>query len=289
MEPFLLEIPQDLENSTINGGMNETVWSPLPEDVTIMYAFLIAGCSMILFAVISFLVYFLFGGITVKTRVKMINGSQGQVLSQRLNVLHHSIIVLLVHFYVFQSVFLRTYTNYIVPFTVSELGWTKAQGANLATAYSATSTVGQVTIIFMIRCLSMEVILNLGLVLCCISALALSFLLHYHVSVVWIFTCLLSLGTCFTVSLMMAWTDKYVGLKGFISVIYAVAGSVGEIAFNPVIGYLLDSVSYMSLIYLVLASTVTCLVLLIVLQILARMYHKTTEYESLENEGSKCH
>ena len=192
----------------------------------------------------------------------------------------------LVFYCVFQSVFLRTFNNYIVPFTVSELGWTKAQGANLATTYFAASTVGKVFIIFMIRCLSMEVILNLGLVLCSISALALSFLLHYHVSVVWIFTCLLSLGTCFAASLLMAWTDKYIGLKGFIGVISSVAGSVGEIAFNPVLGYLLDSVSYMSLIYLVLASTVTCLVLMIVLQILARMYHKAIKYESLESEGS---
>ena len=63
VEPFLLEIPHDLENSTMNGGMNETVRSQLPEDVTVMYAFLIAGCSMILFAVISFLVYFVLGGI----------------------------------------------------------------------------------------------------------------------------------------------------------------------------------------------------------------------------------
>ena len=289
VEPFLLEIAQDLENSTMNGGMNETVWSPLPEDVSIMYAFLITGCSMILFAVISFLVYFVFGGITVKTRAKMISGSSDQVLPRRLKVLYHSVIVLLVFYYVFQSVFLRTYNNYIVPFTVGELGWTKAQGANLATAYFVASTVGKVFIIFMIRCLSLEVILNLGLVLCSISALALSFLLHYHVSVVWIFTCLLALGTSFTVSLLMAWTDKYVGLKGFVGVIYSVAGSVGEIAFNPVIGYLLDSVSYMSLIYLVLASTVTCLVLMIALQILARMYHKAIQYESLEYEGSKGH
>ena len=288
-EPFLLEIPQDLENSTMNGGMNETVWSPLPEDVTIMYAFLITGCLTVLFAVISFLVYFVFGGITVKTRAKMIKGSAGQVLPGRLKVLYHSIIVLLVFYYVFQSVFSRTYSNYIVPFTVSELGWTKAQGANLATAYSAASTVGKVVIIFMIRCLLMEVILNLGLVLCSISALALSFLLHYHVSVVWIFTCLLSLGTSFTVSLLMAWTDKYVGLKGFVGVIYSVAASLGEIAFNPVIGYLLESVSYISYMYLVLSSTVTCLVIMIVLQILARMYHKATEYESPENEGSKDH
>ena len=74
-----------------------------------------------------------------------------------------------------------------------------------------------------------------------------------------------------------------------VGVIYTVAGSVGEIAFSPVIGYLLDSVSYMSLMYLVLASTVTCLALMIALLILARMYHKTIEYESLENEGSKGH
>ena len=288
-KPFLLEIPEEpLRNNVTNATNTVTdsniIFQPQPQDVTIMYAFLIVGAAIVFVGLVLILTNFLFGGITVAAREKKSpqdGATEGEGRSNSKGALWVAIVILLLLFYIFQSVYLRTFNNYLAPFAVNYLGWSKAEGADLTSAYFAAMMVGKIMIFGLVRVFSIEAILYSGLVLCNVGAVGLCFLLDVHVSIIWVFSSIISLGSCIAVSVLIAWTDKYIGIRGYVGIIYSVGGSIGEFAISPLFGFLFESVSYMWLMYLTLIATVTCSVLMITLQILGSQYQKRLQYQNL--------
>ena len=281
VKPFLLEIEPTTPGSndtTIQTNTSELPLrnaGPQPEDVTVMYAYLIAGGLMVLTGFLLLAVSLkLKGKIALGHKPKPAVEAQTETETKELFSLKTCIIVLLLMYYVSQSTFMRTFNNYLVPFAVNHLGWSKTQGSDLATVYFAAGMLGNLLILVIIRFTSLEVIAFSGLAMCNVAALALSFLLDLHNSIMWVFSVLLAIGTSFVMSVLLAWTDKCIGISGFIGVMNGIAGAAGEIIISPFVGYLFDNVSYISLMYLTLASTLLCLVLMIALHVVGQHYVK---------------
>ena len=269
IQTFLLEIS---ETESRNG----TVTHPTAHDVKVMHLFSIYGGILILIGLLAFIVYFAFGGISVKHSVEKgcLEQSSVDIKKRKLNLIRNSIIFLLVIYNISQSVFLRTFNNYLVPFTIGELGWMKAQGSSLSSVFFTAAMAGKLFVIIIIKHVSVEVVLNVGLILCNISAVSLAFFLHVHTSLIWICTTVLSFGCNIAVSVLIAWTDKHIGIQGFVGIIYAAGSSAGEIAINPLVGYMFDNAPTIYFMYLVLTSTLLCFLLMLVLQILGKKYRQ---------------
>ena len=159
-------------------------------------------------------------------------------------------------------------------FAVHYLGWTKSQTTYLLSAFFIAGTIAKFIMILLVRHVKLEISLFSGLILSVISTLALSLLVDVHSSIMWVFSILLSVGPTITSSVLLAWTDKHIGIKGHIGTIFSVAGALGSLAFSPLIGFLFDKVSYMSFMYLNLACTVLCTILVAVLEFIGQHYNK---------------
>ena len=126
--------------------------------------------------------------------------------------------------------------------------------------------------IFTVRLLSPKTIIFGGLIICNISALGLVFLVEKHDAAVWCFMLLLSAGGVIPHSAILAWIDQTIGLRGFVSIIFNLALSAGEMINSPLIGFFFEKVSYMAYIYYTLGGTISCLTMMIILTLLGKKY-----------------
>ena len=155
--------------------------------------------------------------------------------------------------------------------------------------YQAANVAFKVVVIFLVRSVKLEYQLFFGISLCNVAAFCLAFLIDIHWSIIWVFSIVLSIGIAATLAVLLAWTDKYIGIKGFIGVIFEVSGSVGEVAFSPLIGFLFEEVSYMSIMYLQAGCCAICFVILVMLQVLGMKFKAGLDRHERENDQlTKC-
>ena len=144
----------------------------------------------------------------------------------------------------------------------------------ITSAYYIAAVIAKVCNIFIVRLVSVDVLVFSGLILCNLSALVLVFLVEVHYIVIWICSIVLASGTSIIISVMLAWTDKYVGIKGHLGVLSSLCGNIGEIIYPGVTGIILERVSYMALMYITASCTMSCLILMLILQYLGMQYRK---------------
>ena len=266
--PFLSETTTlNVGNDSTDSTVNITAIGS-EEDTRIMYGFLIGGACVFLCGLLMFGMHCIFGGVYIHGQTK--HGERQVVTPRELLLLKTAIILLLIIYFILQSVIFRTYTNFITTFTVNWLGWSKSKGA-------ALTSVSKLAMIFTIRFLSIETILFSGLTLLTVASVGLCFI-EMHDSLPWVFSILLGIAICFPLAVTVGWIDKYIGLRGLISILFSAGGSAGEIIMSPIIGILLERQMYRSYMYLTLGSSVGCLLTMVVLQVLGRKYKKKEEY-----------
>ena len=257
----------------IHNNENSSEYMIGQSETNVMFAFMVGGVLVVILSLCCFVAHFAFGGIYVVIQKRHSSDSPTSTNAKGLKIL---ILVLLVFYYIFQSVFLRTYSNYILAFTVNYLGWTKTQGANLTAAYFAAGMIYKIPVIYLVRVVKTEILVFVGLIMCNIAAVVLVNFVDVHDSIMWVFSIIISCGTNTIYGVLIAWTDKYIGIKGFIGVLYTVSGSIGEVIFSAVVGYLLANVSYMSFMYLLVSCTGGCLLIMSILQYLGMKYKSST-------------
>ena len=277
VEPFLLKIPHNsgLNVTNMNNTLSQNSSAIMEEDSQVMYGYMIGGVILLCVCLLYFAVYISFGGIYIENTQQ---NKQNNNSTKTVKGLKGLIIVCLCIFYVFHSVFLRSYSNYILTFTVNHMGWTKTQGANLTSVYFAAAMIFKIMIIYIVRVVKFEILVFVGLIMSNIASISMLLFVDLHDSIIWVFTVLISCGTTTTYAVLLAWTDKYIGIKGYIGVMYSIAGSVGEMLFSAVIGYLFQNVSYYSYMYLLVSSTGICFVIMVMLQFIALRYK---QYENV--------
>jgi hypothetical protein len=91
----------------------------------------------------------------------------------------------------------------------------------------------------------------------------------------------LAVGTSATHSVMLAWTDKYIGIRGYLGIFNSVAGSVGDMIWSPVIGYLFEQRGPIFFLYITSCCTALCLLLMIVIQLLGAKVKAASNSESI--------
>ena len=133
-----------------------------------------------------------------------------------------------------------TYSNYLTTYAVEELGWSKSTGATLSSVFWASYTFGRVVGIFIIKYISVEILLCSNTVATIISLLPMVFFVHVHDSIMWISTVLtgLFISTIFACGLTFA--DAYIPLSGGIGSIYGAGCVVGSITSPTIIAPLFD-------------------------------------------------
>ena len=238
---------------------------PPGSETYIMYAFLIGGSLCALLCIFFLLGYRALGGIHYTVR----NPTQGGPRTRRrLLPLRTGVIIVLFLFHVVTSIIVRTFASYIVTFTVNYLGWTKEKGSVLTSIVFIGAFVGKFACIFLVRVVKMEPQLFAGLLINIFGSVMLLFLIDLDDSVIWVCALIIALGDANITGTILAWTDKYVGIRGITGALYNIGGTVGEIAASPLVGWLFNDVSYKSFLYLIAISTVANLVFMILLQLM---------------------
>ena len=166
-EPFLLEQGDSVIVNNATSNITRGVVSP--DDTQVMFAFTIAGACTFVVGIISLLAFGAFQGIYVYGQKKGKNIEQKDI-PRKLAPIRMTYIVLLICYYMLQSLFLRIYSQYIVVFTVNYLNWSKSQGAALLSAYSAAGLVCRFINIFLVRYVKLEIQIFAGLILCNLCA-----------------------------------------------------------------------------------------------------------------------
>ena len=243
----------------------------LKGDTNVMYGFLSGGVCLLLSGLLMLGLHCIFDGVYIHGQKTSENVKKA--MPRELVPLRIGIVVLLIVYFVSQSVILRTYANFIMTFSVNWLRWEKSKGAALTSTYHAATVVSKFVMIFLVRFLSIETILFIGLLFCNIASLGLCFI-EAHESLPWIFSILLGIAISLPLAVLLGWIDKYVGLRGQMSVLHSTSGSVGEVIVSPVIGYLMAEEMYRSYMFLILGSSVMCLLTMVVLQVLGQTYKR---------------
>jgi hypothetical protein len=257
-------------NISIFDDSNLTSTALTSSDTSVMYAYTICGSLLALMGIILFTTYAWFGGIYVVSTQHHVH--RPEQFAQDNTIPRNIFIVLLIALYLLQALFSETYSNFAVSFSVSQLGWSTADGTYLLSAAAAFALAVRIIMIYLVRVISSGTLILVGIALCASIFLLQSFLVNIHWVVMWICTIAYYSSESIYQAVILAYQDKYVGIEGYLGITYPICSAlIGAVA-SPVLGDLIENISPMYLLYVWLASSATCLVLVVVMQVIGKLY-----------------
>ena len=266
LQDFIRE--QILDTLDQDQSSNIQKFNPFPhDDTSVMYGFTIAALIMFFTGVLMFLAGGYLRGVNFRSPPDQKEDFEIVGTGQHLR---RCFIVLLLLFSLIQSQYIRGFTSYLAVFVVDYLRWSKSSGAILTSVMFLSFAVFRIISIF-IKIRSIFQIF-FGLLLCTVASILLSVFVQYHDAVIWTCTILLGIGYSAVLSAKLSWISDTTGDVGHLAVMSALANLIGEAAFSPLIAYLLENISYLSLLYMTAVSTGTGLLLMVLMQCVAWCY-----------------
>ena len=206
---------------------NETLTTEETE-TNVKYAYIIAGSLMILIGLLSIMLYVTGSeGLRVLPNEKQIPSEEAE--TQNNKVLYVTFVALVFMLYWMYCNLELSYSMYLTPFVVDELGWSKTSGASLTSVFFGTFTLGRIVGIFVVKYVSIQVLLLASTLLTVVVLVPIVFFAQLHVSVMWISTALFGLSISTIYASGLTFSDLYVSFSGGIGSIFVAAGSLGAL------------------------------------------------------------
>lgn len=145
----------------------------------------------------------------------------------------------------------RGFTNFLMTFLISQMNWSKTEGANASATFWITFALGRLTGIGIVRVLKLSYVilgfflfLTVGGVMLCVSVV-------YNMKVlVWVSIAVIGYGMSTTFASIFSWLSENVRrLTGKIASILFIFLSIGGMLFPIFVGYLMDHVTQMWFVY----------------------------------------
>ena len=171
-----------------------------------------------------------------------------------------------------------SFPSFLATFGLLQLGWSQGTGSSLTSLYFAMYAVGNLIGVFALKCISSR-----SFIFAMYSSSLVSLLLFFvgvELTIgplVWITVAFTGLTTSAMVPTVYTWTQEAVTpISGKIASVFLFGGSAGAM-FNPILlGFLMESVSPMWLLYLNFAEVLFCTVLFTLAVLIVRKYLKDT-------------
>ena len=182
--------------------------------------------------------------------------------------------LILCFFYFLYCAVEDTFAGYLTTFVVTQLHWSKSQGAQVASVFWASFAAGRFLGIFAVRVLSSVKLLFVSCLALLLAMLAFCLLSYHAVFLgVWLFTALngIAMATIFPTG--FTWMEEeLVRVTGRVSSSILIAASAGSMT-NPILlGYLMQKVTPMWFCYLLLGQSALTLGIFLFLLALSRLY-----------------
>ena len=253
-----------------------------PEDTStnIHVAFIIMGCILILASLVLNSIYHYF-----RSQLRDLTNSSNKAETKVTKWKRHILAVLLILFYVNYAFVLRVLPKYLFVFSVT-VGWGKSSGSNLVSLYHIGMVCGKVFGLFLIQIIPLEVFLFTQLVTYCVVMVILIVFLSSGPIVLWVCFPLLAISMANINPTSIIWTNKYIGMTGYVVSINTSGLKLGEVVAPMLAGYLLEHVSSVSYLYLTLATASMGLLVFVVCQIIVMKCSTNTSKTSVKHSNN---
>ena len=202
--------------------------APMEEHETnVKYAYFIEGGLLCLISVSFFILYLSENGTCCIHQNEMEKTEGFQTENNRTFFI--SFIVMIFIFYWVYCILELTYANYLTTYVVDELGWTKTTGASLTSVYWGIFTLGRIIGIFIVKYISVEMLLLSSTSLTILSLIPEVFFAHFHYSIMWISTVLFGLFISTIYASGLTFANMYVPFSGGVGSVFVAAGSLGAL------------------------------------------------------------
>ena len=274
LQPFMADdksgdVCTESNSTTINSTCMKVTPGNISEELlletdttNIHIAFVIMAMVLIIASILLFVMYCCFQSqlsfVSSPTKADSIGVSKGT---------RHLVAFLLAIHYVAYAFVKRLFPKYLLVFVVKELGWSKSSGSYLTSLYHTADTCGKILGLVLIRLAPFELYFFTQLIAYCVVMLAMIFLLSSGPIILYICVPLLAISVSNVTATSVIWTNKYIGLTGYVVSINTSAMKLGEVIAPMLAGYLMENVSSLSFLYLVLAGALCGLLILVVCQI----------------------
>ena len=243
------------------------------EDTRVHYAYLISGALLAVTSV-PFLFTVLFSSYTnnnsrEEKRLTSTDQTGFHKLHLRLKVLILGFLSLLMIVYCGTE---DTYAGFLMTFLITQLRWTKSQGAVATSIYwicFGVARLAGVLIVRLARTTTLIYIYSLSLVVS-FTGLLVSTTLNID-SLIWVFVGMVGCSLSIIFAAIFTWTTECVTeVAGKISAMFMASASLGVILFPLLFGYMMKWLSPMWFLYLLLGQSIVWAILFIVTDMITR-------------------
>ena len=231
----------------------------------IQFAYLIIGALLLLNSVL-FLILYCYD----RHRSDYSSLLQSKDPQDRQEVLCCRIVILVLMFFFFLAYIgmETTFGGLLMTFAVSEIHWSKDQGAIVTAIFWGSLAAGRGFSIFIANCCKPPTMLIIDLILLIIGALMLSFGLKFEF-VVWLGTLAVGFGMSSIFPTSISWMEQYYRMTGKSIAVLVMGSALGQMIVPVVTGYFYQHIEPMSLMYSLLVLSVFMLALYILMQLVA--------------------
>ena len=279
-------------NTSLENGMHLVLAVDHGDVERVRYAYLLIG-SLCCITGLMFGVLLIINGCTFKKLETLLSKSKAKEngrVKNRKPFFNAFFLISLVLFH-FLYVFIEPIpASYLALFLVSGLGWTVKNGALATTVlwgFLAGSRVINIPISLRLR---PDIIISINLILVLLASTCLMFVAEY--GQIFVLACLavmgLGLGPIFAAHIV--WASRFIHFAGFASGLCMVANSIARMGGYYFTGYLMETYTYMCLIYVVVGGSVAIVTLYFGSLLLAKMCGPHSEEQLVEtNEAISLH
>ncbi|XP_060083948.1 sodium-dependent glucose transporter 1-like [Ylistrum balloti] len=168
------------------------------------------------------------------------------------------------------------YGDFLMAFCVSQMGWTKQNGAIATSLFHGSFAVGRFVGIFLAICFKpLQLVLSYSVLLILVNGMFIVGGLHGWEKVVWICSVLAGIGmSVISPSIFTLTEESFFPVTGRVASYYVITACLGS-AFNSfLIGYLMDTWSYMSMFYVLCVEGFIIFFMALMCYVLLRMFYK---------------
>ena len=167
-----------------------------------------------------------------------------------------------------------TFAAYLTTFVVTQLRWTKSEGAQVTSVFWATFASSRFLGIFAVRVLSSVKLLFVSCLVLLLFMLAFCLLSNHAVYLgVWVFTALNGIAMAAIFPSGFTWMEEeLVRVTGRVASSILIACSAGSMVDPIVLGYLMQQETPMWFCYLLLGQSALCFAMFLFLLALSRLY-----------------
>lgn len=202
-------------------------------------------------------------------------------LSKKMKILFTLLLALTLTIYVMAE---RGFTNFLMTFLITELGWNKTEGSNASASFWITFALGRLSGIGIVKVLKLSYMILCFFLLLTMGGATLWVSVTYNQKAfVWVSIAVIGYGMSTTFASIFSWLSENVRrLTGKMASILFIFFSTGAMLFPILVGYLMDHVTQMWFVYTQVIMYFIIVIFFLFILILYRILEKANNISNKE-------